>query len=237
MVLVPRSSGGPAFASFRASAPAPGPVRFILTCVIIFALALFGIYLVLYVVTRSKALRTVTNILICSLGLSDLLIAFFCVPFTMLQNISSNWLGGGCWGGQSRAGQSRAYCDNVTVKMIFAVVQIIGFFNSICNPTVYAFMNENFKKKFLSAVCFCIVKEDASPTRQLGNSGITMRQQKASVSQRDPADSDKVRREAFSDGNIEVKFWDQPASKRNLKKHLALCSSELTVHSTLGTRQ
>uniref|UniRef100_A0A8B9MG02 Pyroglutamylated RF-amide peptide receptor n=1 Tax=Accipiter nisus TaxID=211598 RepID=A0A8B9MG02_9AVES len=127
--------------------------------------------------------------------------------------------------------------DDVTVKMIFAIVQIIGFFNSICNPIVYAFMNENFKKNFLSAICFCIVKENASPARQLGNSGITMRRQKASVSQRDPIDSDGARRDAFSDGNIEVKFCDQPASKRNLKRHLALFSSELTVHSALGNGQ
>uniref|UniRef100_A0A8B9IU40 Pyroglutamylated RFamide peptide receptor n=1 Tax=Amazona collaria TaxID=241587 RepID=A0A8B9IU40_9PSIT len=59
--------------------------------------------------------------------------------------------------------------DDVTVKMIFAIVHIIGFLNSICNPIVYAFMNENFKKKFLSAICFCFVKESASPTRLLGD--------------------------------------------------------------------
>lgn len=121
--------------------------------------------------------------------------------------------------------------DDVTIKMIFAIVQIIGFFNSICNPIVYAFMNENFKKNFLSAICFCVVKENASPTRQLGNSGITMRRQKAGDSQRAPTDSDEARREAFSDGNIEVKFCDQPSSKRNLKRHLTLFSSELPAHS------
>ncbi|XP_064005977.1 pyroglutamylated RF-amide peptide receptor isoform X2 [Pogoniulus pusillus] len=126
--------------------------------------------------------------------------------------------------------------DDVTVKMIFAIVQIIGFFNSICNPIVYAFMNENFKKNFLSAICFCIVKENSSPARQLGNSGITLRRQKAD-SQRDPVDSDEGRREVFSDGNIEVKFCDQPASKRHLKRHLALFSSELTMPSALGNGQ
>ncbi|CAH2300655.1 pyroglutamylated RFamide peptide receptor isoform X2, partial [Pelobates cultripes] len=69
-------------------------IAFVSISVLIFVLALFGNSLVLYVVTRSKAMRTVTNIFICSLALSDLLIAFFCIPFTMLQNISSNWLGG-----------------------------------------------------------------------------------------------------------------------------------------------
>ena len=80
--------------------PGRTKVAFVLICVLIFALALFGNCLVLYVVTCRKAMRTVTNIFICSLALSDLLIAFFCVPFTMLQNISSNWLGGGCRDGQ-----------------------------------------------------------------------------------------------------------------------------------------
>ncbi|NWS47319.1 QRFPR protein, partial [Probosciger aterrimus] len=121
--------------------------------------------------------------------------------------------------------------DDVTVKMTFAIVQMIGFFNSLCNPIVYAFMNENFKGSFLSAICFCIIKESSSPTRQLGNSGIAVRRQKASASQRDPMDSDEARREAFSDSNIEVKFCDQPASKRNLKRHFALFSSETSVHS------
>ncbi|RMC13502.1 hypothetical protein DUI87_08578 [Hirundo rustica rustica] len=260
--------------------PGRTKVAFVLICVLIFALALFGNCLVLYVVTRSKAMRTVTNIFICSLALSDLLIAFFCVPFTMLQNISSNWLGGAfackmvpfvqstavvteiltmtCIALERHQGivhplkmkwqytNKRAFTmlgnfekeyDDVTIKMIFAIVQIIGFFNSICNPIVYAFMNENFKKNFLSALCFCILKDGTSPGRQLGNSGITMRLQKPSASRRGPMGSDEGRREAFSDGNIEVKFCDQPASKRNLKRHLVLFSSELTVHSAVGNGQ
>ncbi|XP_065261518.1 pyroglutamylated RF-amide peptide receptor [Emys orbicularis] len=388
--------------------PGRTKLAFVLVCVLIFALALFGNCLVLYVVTRRKAMRTVTNIFICSLALSDLLIAFFCVPFTMLQNISSNWLGGAfackmvpfvqsaaivaeiltmtciamerhqgivhplkmkwqytnrraftmlgivwllavivgspMWHVQrleikydflyekeyvccleewtsavhqkiyttfilvilfllplmlmlllyskigyelwikKRVGDASvlqtihgnemskisrkkkraivmmvmvvvlfAVCwapfhvihmmieysnfeseyDDVTIKMIFAIVQIIGFFNSICNPMVYAFMNENFKKNFLSAICFCIVKENPSPSRRLGNSGITMMQQKASLSLREPTALEEARREAFSDGNIEVKLCDQPAAKKNTKRHLALFASELTVHPAL----
>ena len=74
--------------------PARAKLAFALAGALIFALALFGNSLVIYVVTRSKAMRTVTNIFICSLALSDLLIAFFCIPVTMLQNISDKWLGG-----------------------------------------------------------------------------------------------------------------------------------------------
>ncbi|XP_068126369.1 pyroglutamylated RF-amide peptide receptor [Hyperolius riggenbachi] len=382
--------------------PAPFKIAFVIICVLIFVLALFGNSLVLYVVTKSKAMRTVTNIFICSLAVSDLLIAFFCIPFTMLQNISSNWLGGAfackmvpfvqstaivteiltmtciaverhqgiihplkmkwqytnrraftmlgvvwltaaivgvplwqaqhleikydflyekqyvcclekwnqhihqkiyttfilvilfllpltmmlmlyskigyelwikkqvgdasvlqtihgnemskisrkkkraiimmitvvvlfavCWAPFHVVHMMMEYSnfeneyDDVTIKIIFAMVQIIGFFNSICNPIVYAFMNENFKKNFLSALCFCFFKDTSSPSRRTRNSGITLTQQRV----RDSGTSEETRREAFSEGNIEVKFYDQPIPKKTTRKHISLFSAELTVHS------
>ncbi|CAD7671126.1 unnamed protein product [Nyctereutes procyonoides] len=371
--------------------PGRAKLALVLTGVLIFALALFGNALVVYVVTRRRAMRTVTNIFICSLALSDLLIAFFCIPVTMLQNISDTWLGGAfickmlpfvqstavvteiltmtciaaerhqglvhpfkmkgqytnrraftmlgvvwlvavivgspmwhvqrleikydflyekehiccleewaspahqkiyttfilvilfllplmlmlilyskigyelwikkrvgdcsvlrtihgkemskitrkkkravimmvtvvalfavCWAPFHVVHMMMEYSnfekeyDDVTIKMIFAIVQIIGFSNSICNPIVYAFMNENFKKNFVSAVCYCIVKETLSPARRHGNSGITMMQKKAIFSRREnPVEETKG--EAFSDGNIEVKLCEQPEGKKYLK--------------------
>ncbi|XP_057613151.1 pyroglutamylated RF-amide peptide receptor [Chionomys nivalis] len=390
---------------------APAKLAFALAGALIFALALFGNSLVIYVVTRSKAMHTVTNIFICSLALSDLLIAFFCIPVTMLQNISDKWLGGAfickmvpfvqstavvteiltmtciaverhqglvhpfkmkwqytnqraftilgvvwlvavivgspMWHVQrleikydflyekehvccleewaspahqriyttfilvilfllplvlmlvlyskigyelwikKRVGDSSvlqsshgkemskiarkkkravimmmtvvalfAVCwapfhvvhmmveysnfekeyDDVTIKMVFAVVQIIGFFNSICNPIVYAFMNENFKKNFLSAVCHCLIKEHFSSAQKHRNSGISMTQKRAKFSRRQcPAEETKG--EAFSDANIEVKLCEHPGEKRQLKQQLAFFTSELSDNSTLGSGQ
>ncbi|XP_043087035.1 uncharacterized protein qrfprb isoform X2 [Puntigrus tetrazona] len=74
--------------------PARAKTTFVVMYVIIFALALVGNSLVVYIVVRKRAMRTATNIFICSLAVSDLLITFFCIPFTLLQNISSEWLGG-----------------------------------------------------------------------------------------------------------------------------------------------
>ncbi|XP_056325737.1 pyroglutamylated RF-amide peptide receptor [Danio aesculapii] len=74
--------------------PAGAKSTFVVMYVIIFVLALVGNSLVVYVVVRKRAIRTATNIFICSLAVSDLLITFFCIPFTLLQNISSEWLGG-----------------------------------------------------------------------------------------------------------------------------------------------
>ncbi|KAG7254632.1 hypothetical protein CRUP_012386 [Coryphaenoides rupestris] len=62
---------------------------------LIFALALVGNSLVVYTVARKRSgAQTATDVFIGSLAVSDLLITFFCVPFTLLQNISSEWLGG-----------------------------------------------------------------------------------------------------------------------------------------------
>lgn len=46
--------------------------------------------------------------------------------------------------------------DDITINMIIAVAQAIGFSNSFNNPIVYAFMNENFQKNCMSTLSFCI---------------------------------------------------------------------------------
>ncbi|KAL4640023.1 pyroglutamylated RFamide peptide receptor-like isoform X1 [Arapaima gigas] len=74
--------------------PSGAKTTFVVMYAIIFVLALVGNSLVMYIVLRKRAMQTATNIFICSLAVSDLLITFFCIPFTLLQNISSEWLGG-----------------------------------------------------------------------------------------------------------------------------------------------
>lgn len=58
--------------------------------------------------------------------------------------------------------------DEVTVNMIIAVVQAIGFSNSFNNPIVYAFMNENFKKN-------CVATLSAYLRRPVQQSGAVQR--------------------------------------------------------------
>ncbi|XP_043534530.1 pyroglutamylated RF-amide peptide receptor-like [Chiloscyllium plagiosum] len=74
--------------------PFAAKVTFVVVYCAIFLLAFCGNTLVLCIVKRGKRSRTVTTIFICSLAVSDLLITFFCIPFTLLQNISSQWVGG-----------------------------------------------------------------------------------------------------------------------------------------------
>ncbi|KAI7805922.1 pyroglutamylated RF-amide peptide receptor isoform X2 [Triplophysa rosa] len=46
--------------------------------------------------------------------------------------------------------------DEITVNIIIAVTQAIGFSNSFNNPIIYAFMNENFQKNCMSTISLCI---------------------------------------------------------------------------------
>lgn len=46
--------------------------------------------------------------------------------------------------------------DDITVNMLIAVAQAIGFSNSFNNPIIYAFMNDNFQKNCVSTFYICI---------------------------------------------------------------------------------
>uniref|UniRef100_G3NCG7 Pyroglutamylated RFamide peptide receptor n=1 Tax=Gasterosteus aculeatus TaxID=69293 RepID=G3NCG7_GASAC len=74
--------------------PYSAKTTFVIMYVVIFLLALAGNSLVIYIVVKKRAIQTATDIFICSLAVSDLLITFFCIPFTLLQNVSSQWFGG-----------------------------------------------------------------------------------------------------------------------------------------------
>lgn len=111
------------------------------------------------------------------------------------------------------AGNFEKESDDVTIKMVFAIVQIIGFSNSFCNPIVYAFMNENFRKNFVSAVCVCTAKATSSPAWRRGHSGVTVTQKKTVFCWRQNA-VEEPRGEAFSDGNIQVRLCEHPEERR-----------------------
>ena len=51
---------------------------------LIFVVGITGNVLVCYVVFRQTSMRTVTNLFIANMGLSDILLCLFCVPFTPL---------------------------------------------------------------------------------------------------------------------------------------------------------
>ncbi|XP_062991277.1 neuropeptide FF receptor 2 [Elgaria multicarinata webbii] len=64
---------------------------FIISYLFIFLLCMIGNGVVCFIVLRSKHMRTVTNLFILNLAVSDLLVGIFCMPTTLLDNIISGW--------------------------------------------------------------------------------------------------------------------------------------------------
>ncbi|XP_054989891.1 neuropeptide FF receptor 1 [Sorex araneus] len=58
---------------------------------LIFLLCVVGNTLVCCVVLRNRHMRTVTNVFILNLAVSDLLVGFFCMPTTLVDNLITGW--------------------------------------------------------------------------------------------------------------------------------------------------
>ncbi|KAL7856493.1 hypothetical protein SRHO_G00153920, partial [Serrasalmus rhombeus] len=66
---------------------APVATIFILAYILIFFLCMVGNLLVCFIVLKNKQMRTVTNIFILNLAISDLLVGIFCLPITLADNL------------------------------------------------------------------------------------------------------------------------------------------------------
>ncbi|XP_026219399.1 7tmA_CCK-BR domain-containing protein [Anabas testudineus] len=97
---------------------------------LIFLLSVFGNLLIIVVLILNKRMRTVTNSFLLSLAVSDLMMAIFCMPFTLIPNILEDFIFGA------------AMCKIVTYFMgisvsisTFSLVAIaIERYSAICNP-------------------------------------------------------------------------------------------------------
>uniref|UniRef100_A0A672YAR0 Neuropeptide FF receptor 2 n=1 Tax=Sphaeramia orbicularis TaxID=375764 RepID=A0A672YAR0_9TELE len=64
---------------------------FTVSYLLIFLVCMLGNGVVCFIVLRSKNMRTVTNLFILNLAISDLLVGIFCVPTTLVDNIITGW--------------------------------------------------------------------------------------------------------------------------------------------------
>lgn len=75
----------------------PLPLADILTIpmyALIFILAVVGNLLVIMTLIQNKRMRTVTNVFLLNLSVSDLLVAVFCMPFTIIPIMLRNFIFG-----------------------------------------------------------------------------------------------------------------------------------------------
>ncbi|NXW86027.1 NPFF2 protein, partial [Alopecoenas beccarii] len=82
--------GNVSYVDFYLHQPSVAAV-FIVSYLLIFLLCMVGNGVVCFIVLRSKRTRTVTNLFILNLAVSDLLVGIFCMPTTLLDNIIAGW--------------------------------------------------------------------------------------------------------------------------------------------------
>ena len=62
--------------------------------VVIFLLSVVGNILVILTLIQNRRMRTVTNVFLLNLSVSDLLLAVFCMPFTLIPLLQRNFVFG-----------------------------------------------------------------------------------------------------------------------------------------------
>ncbi|NXC56404.1 NPFF2 protein, partial [Aleadryas rufinucha] len=82
--------GNVSYVDFYLHQPSVAAV-FIASYLLIFLLCMVGNGGVCFVILWSKHMRTVTNLFILNLAVSDLLVGLFCMPTTLLDNIIAGW--------------------------------------------------------------------------------------------------------------------------------------------------
>uniref|UniRef100_A0A2K6KBX6 Neuropeptide FF receptor 1 n=2 Tax=Rhinopithecus TaxID=542827 RepID=A0A2K6KBX6_RHIBE len=69
----------------------PVAAMFIVAYALIFLLCMVGNTLVCFIVLKNRHMRTVTNMFILNLAISDLLVGIFCMPTTLVDNLITGW--------------------------------------------------------------------------------------------------------------------------------------------------
>ncbi|XP_026543498.1 cholecystokinin receptor type A [Notechis scutatus] len=97
---------------------------------LIFLLSVAGNTLVITVLIRNKRIRTVTNLFLLSLAISDLMLCFFCMPFTLIPNLLQDFIFG------SPLCKITSYFMGVSVSVsTFSLVAIsLERYSAICKP-------------------------------------------------------------------------------------------------------
>ncbi|KAG8511238.1 Cholecystokinin receptor type A [Galemys pyrenaicus] len=106
------------------------PAVQILLYSLIFLLSVLGNALVIAVLIRNKRMRTVTNIFLLSLAVSDLMLCLFCMPFNLIPNLLKDFIFG------SAVCKTTTYFMGTSVSVsTFNLVAIsLERYGAICKP-------------------------------------------------------------------------------------------------------
>ncbi|XP_056411941.1 cholecystokinin receptor type A isoform X1 [Hyla sarda] len=97
---------------------------------LIFLLGVLGNSLVIVVLIRNKRMRTVTNIFLLSLAVSDLMLCLFCIPFTLIPNLLEDFI----FGSTVCSGAFYFMGISVSVSTFNLVAISLERYSAICKP-------------------------------------------------------------------------------------------------------
>ncbi|XP_035670156.1 neuropeptide FF receptor 2-like [Branchiostoma floridae] len=106
----------------------PVIVILVISYFVVFILCVVGNSLVCFIVAKIPRMRTVTNYFILNLAASDILVAVFCMPFTLVDNII---IGGFCYPLPFQVGSYRSF--------IQALMEVAEEYYAIVYPTTTTF--------------------------------------------------------------------------------------------------
>ncbi|EGV93775.1 Neuropeptide FF receptor 1, partial [Cricetulus griseus] len=158
----------------------PVAAMFIVAYVLIFVLCMVGNTLVCFTVLKNRHMRTVTNMFILNLAVSDLLVGIFCMPTTLVDNLITGWPFDNATCKMSGLVQGMSVSASVFTLVAIAVerdglplmhpapelsepqlhllsvyafplAHWLAFFHSSANPIIYGYFNENFRRGFQAA--------------------------------------------------------------------------------------
>ncbi|TKS92910.1 Cholecystokinin receptor type A [Collichthys lucidus] len=115
--------------------PSPEPkdinetVRIVLYS-LIFLLSVLGNSLIFAVLVRNKRMRTVTNLFLLSLSISDLMVSLVCIPFTLIPNLMRDFIFG--------TGMCKLVMYFMGVSVSVSTFNLVAIslerYSAICNP-------------------------------------------------------------------------------------------------------
>uniref|UniRef100_A0A3B3WMR4 Neuropeptide FF receptor 2 n=1 Tax=Poecilia mexicana TaxID=48701 RepID=A0A3B3WMR4_9TELE len=132
---------------------------FIVSYLLIFLVCMVGNGVVCFIVLRSRNMRTVTNLFILNLAVSDLLVGIFCMPTTLLDNIITGWPFGSLVCKMSGMVQGISVSASVFTLVAIAVDRkgIICSFNLLLQPCRFRCIVYPFKQKLTISTASLII--------------------------------------------------------------------------------
>ena len=138
-------------------------------------MAIFGNLLTCYAVYRNHSLRTLPNMFVIALGVSDILMSIFCMPFSVVTLFNGRWMFG------------KSFCRFVGFGALtfgFASLQTMGLiavsrYFCVVKPQKYAVLFKKQRALMYIAAVWCVALAGSVPPFFIKNAGFEFQPGKA----------------------------------------------------------